>query len=254
MPKRPSRRRQGLPMAISVGIPPVFAVCTAAILAASDLPAPVAWTVVAVLAVVLALAWSRQLRLVGELTEATLADPLTRLLNRSAFQQLLETEMRQRRRGDRHQALLVMDIDNFKSVNDRLGHLGGDMALERLSGVINAAKRNVDHAGRLGGDEFAILLPGTGALEALAFAERIRSRLSSSFDGTAAQITLSIGIAAAPEHGVIPEDLLHAADEAMYSAKAMGRNRCVIYSEEAVNALSPGRDQGRKAPVPASTR
>ena len=179
---------------------------------------------------------------VSFLRRATITDPLTQLLNRRGFQERIEIELARAKRDGTPVVLMVGDIDEFKQINDRLGHLGGDMALERLSGVIARTTRDADAAARLGGDEFAFILPNTTGAEALALAERIRIAAQGSFTGTAAEVTISLGAAEYPADGRTCEELLDAADEAMYEAKALGRNCAVLHAREArEDAVFPGQ-------------
>lgn len=108
------------------------------------------------------------------------------------------------------------------------------MALERVSAVIGRTTRRADAAARLGGEEFAFILPNTSELEAYAFAERLRAATEGSFAGTATELTLSLGIAGFPHHGSTPEALLNAADQAMYAAKALGKNRTALHGAATV--------------------
>jgi len=149
----------------------------------------------------------------------------------------------QRALRDRTPLMLVLgDLDDFKQINDRLGHLGGDMALERVSGVIFRTTRRADAAARLGGEEFAFILPNTSELEAYAFAERLRIATEESFTGTATELTFSLGIAGFPDHGRTPEALLNAADQAMYVAKSLGKNRTALHQAMAADLAGATRD------------
>jgi diguanylate cyclase (GGDEF)-like protein len=174
----------------------------------------------------------RQARLIASLREAVTIDPLTGLLNRKGYEAGMEVELARATRDGSEFALIVADIDDFKAVNDRLGHLGGDMALERVAGGMRQASRGSDIAARLGGDEFAIILPATGAPGALSFAERLRARVRASFAGTAADLRVSLGIAIFPDAGRTAEKLLGAADIAMYRAKELGKDRVALHGEE----------------------
>lgn len=248
--------------ALSVAAPALTAVAgwVVATILATGIPLLGVGVAVVGCAVTIPLA-AHQWRLLSSLRTAADTDALTRLPNRRAFHRLLEAELRQRRDGDKGLSVALIDVDDFKSINDRLGHLGGDMSLERVSSVISACKRRIDLASRLGGDEFALVLPGSGPLEALSVVERIQQRLAESFDKTATKVTLSIGIATAPKHGVSPEELLHAADEAMYVAKGLGKDRAAIYSDEAVRTLRadwgplarPGNRSNGVSPAPVDT-
>ena len=165
---------------------------------------------------------------VDSLRRATITDALTQLLNRRGFQERLEIELARAKRDAAPMVLMIGDVDRFKQINDRLGHLGGDMALERVAGVISRNSRETDVAARVGGDEFAFILPRTSATEALFLAERIRTAIERSFTGTAAGGTISLGAAEYPAHGRTSEELLDAADGALYEAKALGRNRVAL--------------------------
>ena len=184
-----------------------------------------------------------QQRVTAALIKAAHTDPLTGLLNRRAFMRRLEAEMDRAERDGSPLSLVVADLDDFKQINDRLGHLGGDMALERASGQLSRSVRSSDVVARIGGEEFAVLLPDTQPHQARSFAERARLGLEGSFEGTATSVTASFGIASFPDHGDNPEGVLNAADHAMYAAKRAGKNRTVIHGGEAEQMLG--------APVPA---
>jgi diguanylate cyclase (GGDEF)-like protein len=190
------------------------------------------------LALAIAIYYRRQAAMRGSeieiLQKAIVRDPLTGLLNRRGFQERMEVEVQRALRDDSPLMLVVADLDDFKQVNDRLGHLGGDMALERVSAVIGRTTRRADAAARLGGEEFAFILPNTSELEAYAFAERLRTATEGSFAGTATELTLSLGIAGFPHHGSTPEALLNAADQAMYVAKSLGKNRTALHGAATV--------------------
>ena len=165
---------------------------------------------------------------VDSLRRATITDALTQLLNRRGFQERLEIELARAQRDGAPMVLMIGDVDHFKQINDRLGHLGGDMALERVAGVISRNVRETDVTARVGGDEFAFILPRTSATQALFLADRIRTVLERSFAGTATSVTISLGAAEFPAHGRTSEELLDAADMALYEAKALGRNRVAV--------------------------
>jgi diguanylate cyclase (GGDEF)-like protein len=183
---------------------------------------------------------------VAKLEGAVLTDPLTGLLNRRGFDERIEIELERARRDGTPLALVMSDLDWFKEVNDRLGHLGGDMALERVAGVISRTARRSDATARLGGEEFAFVLPNTRRVQGLAMAERVRAGIERSFDGTAVGVTLSLGVAQFPDDGRTAEELLNAADRAMYRAKGQGKNQTVLYDPGWQNP--PPRD----APHPAT--
>jgi diguanylate cyclase (GGDEF)-like protein/putative nucleotidyltransferase with HDIG domain len=167
-------------------------------------------------------------------------DPLTGLRNRREF----EPRLLERLRGIGGVALLVCDLDNFKRINDSLGHEAGDEVLRRFSDVLRNSTRGTDVPTRLGGEEFAILLPGASGNEALAVAERLRLAVRKEFGGFPAAVSVSIGVAASsPELGTAV-DLMRAANRALYAAKRMGRDRCVPYHAETLSLIDDLRDAG----------
>ena len=174
---------------------------------------------------------------VAKLEGAVSTDSLTGLLNRRGFDDRIEIELERARRDGTPLVLVMSDLDWFKEVNDRLGHLGGDMALERVAGVIGRTCRRSDAAARLGGEEFAFVLPSTKRIQGLAMAERVRAGIERSFEGTAVALTLSLGVAQFPEDGRTAEELLNAADRAMYRAKAQGKNQTVLYEASSRDIL-----------------
>jgi len=159
-----------------------------------------------------------------------MSDPLTGLMNRRAFADLA-TRMNRRRVGARSaMALLVLDLDHFKLVNDRHGHEIGDRLLKEFADVAEANVRPSDQLFRMGGEEFCFVLPETSLKDAVEIAERIRSAVAASpveTDRGPASATVSIGIAAT-QFAIDVEVLLAAADAAVYEAKARGRNRVVV--------------------------
>lgn len=163
-------------------------------------------------------------------------DPLTELANRRQFMVRLEDAFARLQRDKTLEVgVLLLDLDHFKDINDRLGHAAGDAVLRRIAAILRNELRQVDTAGRIGGEEFAILLPGSDLAAAAVFAERLRRKIASS---AAAEpdlaVTVSIGIAAmAPSDGQA-EEALWRADTALYRAKAAGRNR----TEEATRSES----------------
>lgn len=166
--------------------------------------------------------------LVAELRRIARHDPLTGLPNRRAIDEALHDEAhRARRLGDSF-AVLMIDADHFKSVNDRFGHAGGDRALQHLAAVMAAQVRDIDRLGRYGGEEFIVLMPATLREEAEAAAQRLRERAAAvpmHLNADPLRLTVSVGLAAWQGEGDTVEALLRRADEALYRAKRNGRNR-----------------------------
>ena len=169
-------------------------------------------------------------------------DPLTGLANRSAFEERLQQEIARVVRYGHPLSLALLDLDDFKRVNDLYGHLAGDDALRRVSRELDGAIRRVDLAARLGGEEFALLLPETDTPEALALVRRLGGAIRlPGADGPA--LTVSAGVATCPAHAALPEALVAAADDALYRAKRAGKDR-------AVAAAGAGRPTGpERAPL-----
>ncbi len=182
-------------------------------------------------------------QLVERLSEAALTDTLTGLKNRLALDQELEAEVERALRSGKPLSLVIGDLDYFKSVNDRLGHRAGDEALVRAGRVLLRHRRAGDSIARTGGEEFTILLPGASEHEAYLVSERMRSAVEQEFGADAVGLTFSFGVATLPDHGRSAHAVLEAADQALYAAKALGRNRCVIFNPEisAIFAPDPGR-------------
>jgi diguanylate cyclase (GGDEF)-like protein len=155
-------------------------------------------------------------------------DGLTQLYNRRAFDEhLAKARAREERQGGRF-AVLLLDVDHFKKLNDTFGHPAGDAALKHTARVLEGHLRQGDEAARYGGEEFAVILPGADAAGALPLAERVRAAIEKShvvFEGARLAVTVSVGVAAWPEDGKELDGLLAAADRALYSAKQEGRNR-----------------------------
>ena len=176
---------------------------------------------------------------VGGLASAARTDVLTGLLNRRGFEEAFELELERARRGGHALSVLVGDLDNFKQINDRFGHHVGDVALARASDVLDGRKRRIDTVARLGGEEFALIVPEADDHAAYMLAERLRTSLRDAFKGESVPVTISFGVATFPSHGESYETLLGTADDALYAAKELGRDRTVIYSKEVVGILTP---------------
>ena len=160
------------------------------------------------------------------LEDLAIHDPLTRVLNARAFTDRLVQELDRSRRYHRPLALLYLDLDDFKRVNDSHGHQTGDAVLRLVADSISKAVRQADVVGRLGGDEFAVLMPETDAEVADGAAVRLAAGLRTVFKGTPA-VTASIGVVSCTAATATTDDLLRRADQAMYEAKRAGKDRVV---------------------------
>lgn len=172
------------------------------------------------------------LRLRETLRSQSIRDPLTGLFNRRYMEESLDREIRRAMRGHEAVAVIMVDVDHFKSFNDDYGHEAGDLLLRDLGALFKANLRGGDIACRYGGEEFVLILPEASIATARHRAGQIRaaaSHLSVTHRGQVLRpATLSMGVAAFPEHGDARESLLAAADEALYAAKNGGRNRVVV--------------------------
>jgi len=200
-----------------------------------------------------------------ETERSAVTDSLTGLYNRRFFRSTFEREVRRGHRYGVMLSLIMLDLDGFKQVNDEYGHLFGDLVLRRVAKLVRRAIRESDTASRYGGEEFAIILPETDRLGSYAVAERIRCRIESAFaqrptGGRPVTMTVSGGIAAYPEDGIDLTEMLLRADEALYRAKALGKNRISLHhSERRASVRYPARKSARvelasgpgSGPVPA---
>jgi diguanylate cyclase (GGDEF)-like protein len=171
-------------------------------------------------------------------------DPLTGLPNKRSFHDRIDAELRRAAREYYSVAVVVMDLDRFKQINDTWGHAVGDEALVKLSEHLSAELRAGDFAGRMGGDEFMLALVRADAHSA----ERVLSRLRASLDHTTIgpageRLGFSAGIAEFPRHARTRDDLLRAADTALYWGKTEGRGHSLIYRPERGDALSPQKSE-----------
>jgi diguanylate cyclase (GGDEF)-like protein len=181
-----------------------------------------------VVAIVVRAIAARNQELVDRLAVEASHDPLTGLLNRRGFDERFAVERARAEREGSSTAIVMLDIDHFKKINDEHGHDVGDEVLRWLAQQLTEQARTIDLVGRAGGEEFIVLLPRSGTDAALAFAERVRTTVESGDPGIGkgARVTLSAGaVAATPP--IDAQRLLEVADQAMYQAKRGGRNRTV---------------------------
>ncbi|TVO70556.1 EAL domain-containing protein [Sedimenticola selenatireducens] len=168
------------------------------------------------------------------LEELSVRDPLTHLYNRRKFELFLDYEVDRASRHDRQFCLIMIDLDNFKHINDTYGHPIGDMALQKLAHLLQQQTRKTDVLARLGGDEFAMLLPETEFERGLAFAEKLRHALANSaleLPDCKIRISASFGVVSYPQNGDEVENLNIAMDVAMYKAKRNGKNCVAVLGE-----------------------
>ncbi|EHQ52172.1 PAS/PAC/GAF sensor-containing diguanylate cyclase [Ectothiorhodospira sp. PHS-1] len=171
-------------------------------------------------------------RMEQELREMATTDHLTGLANRRHFLERMREEiLRMDRNPDHQAAVMMLDLDHFKRVNDTHGHSAGDTVLRHFASLLRYCLRKSDFAGRMGGEEFAVLLPDTDLQATVALAERLRKRIARipvRADELEIPITVSIGITALSERDILPDHALQRADEALYRAKNAGRNRVEV--------------------------
>jgi diguanylate cyclase (GGDEF)-like protein len=172
-------------------------------------------------------------------------DPLTELPNQRAMIATIDQELERGRRYGRQCALLFIDLDHFKKVNDMHGHLVGDSVLQEVSAVLRTTHRNVDALGRWGGEEFVAVLPEVDAQSAMIVADRIREGIAAhAFQSAQCSFTCSIGVAGYPDDADSRDKLIDAADRAMYGAKHLGRNQVRAASDPWVSPLEHDLDSG----------
>jgi len=166
-----------------------------------------------------------------EIYQLATHDALTEMYNRRHFIETVEREIARAMRHQRALAMCIIDVDLFKPINDRYGHISGDHVLKQIASLVRRHVRNDDAAARIGGEEFAVLLPECGAGAAYGFAERLREAVEAVVfrpGGEAQRITVSIGIATLTPERDTCSRMMAAADAALYRAKSEGRNRVCI--------------------------
>ena len=191
-------------------------------------------------------------RMNEQLLRLSLTDALTELDNRRNLQERLQEMYEHSARLTEPLAVVMTDIDKFKSVNDTYGHHAGDEVLKQIAKLLKGEAREIDRVGRFGGEEFMMLLPGTTVDEAVQFAERVRIATEAhtfTFEGGTLQRTASFGVAAWPHTRLQNCDsLVRAADDALYVAKETGRNRVVCFDSDDFNAHTKANDGDGKQP------
>ena len=176
--------------------------------------------------------------LIELLADRATRDSLTGLPNRRGHHDRIEQELERARRHDLPLSIVLADIDDFKSLNDQFGHRKGDDALIAFGALVTSELRGADMVSRVGGEEFAIVLPHVDERGALVTAERLRRAVRAGLvapDGRS--LSASFGVASFPQHGGDPEVLLDHADQAMYAAKHLGRDRTVVFSHGLLQSL-----------------
>jgi diguanylate cyclase (GGDEF)-like protein len=182
-------------------------------------------------------------------------DQFTGVANRLYFQLRFESEIRRTENYRQALALLMLDIDEFKIINDTHGHYAGDVVIKKMAEIVKKNTRSSDLVGRFGGDEFMVLITSTTEDQAVSFAEHLREKISTtdiSIPGTEVRvrITISGGLAIFPSHGQSTAELFRAADDALYASKRQGRNRVLLATSVGLDGgIAKGTDADREAPV-----
>jgi diguanylate cyclase (GGDEF)-like protein len=191
----------------------------------------------------------------AELETLATRDPLTGLFNRREFVRLAEEELARARRNHSALSLLMIDLDHFKTINDRFGHPAGDDVLRNVAELMARSVRQTDRVARFGGEEFMLLLPDTSAADALHLANKLRHKLADTpIASIGAPVTASMGLACMPAGKTLALDtLLRQTDRALYQAKHMGRNRTVVAPlelETLASAHHPSTTHKTNTPAP----
>ena len=208
-----------------------------------------------VVGILVALLRQRLDALIERLSDAARTDALTGLLNRRGFDEVLDLELARAERASSTCSLILCDLDHFKRVNDAYGHPEGDKVLERFAKILHRAKRRIDSVARIGGEEFALVLPDTDEHGAFVSAERMRRLAREAFADYRMPLTVSFGMASYPRHGADADALVSAADQALYAAKQLGRDRSAIFRPEVTarikgaHAEHMGRSDGHLSAV-----
>jgi diguanylate cyclase (GGDEF)-like protein len=178
------------------------------------------------------------IRLREALRIQSVRDALTGLYNRRYLEEMLDREVRRASRSEQSLGVLMIDLDHFKRFNDTHGHEAGDAVLRETGSLLAAGVRAEDFVCRYGGEEFVVILPTADAAAARARAERLRTRMRELTiihrGSSLGMVTISVGVAAFPQHGMSPKDLMAAADAALYQAKRGGRDRVELATAQPV--------------------
>jgi diguanylate cyclase (GGDEF)-like protein len=174
--------------------------------------------------------------LLQQTRELSISDGLTGLYNQMHFFELLDLETKKSQRYNMSYSLIIFDVDHFKNYNDSHGHQLGSQTLKGIAAIMKKKFRATDILAKYGGDEFVIILPQTDKVGAYLAAERLREAVEKqAFPGAETQpqkkITISIGLASYPEHGMTDDEILNHADKSLYFAKESGRNRTIIFND-----------------------
>jgi diguanylate cyclase (GGDEF)-like protein len=169
----------------------------------------------------------------ASLREQAIRDPLTQLHNRRFLDESIEQEFHHAKRASEPLSIILLDIDNFKLINDTYGHAVGDACLVAMADLLQGYVRRSDISCRYGGEEFMLVLPATSLEGATQFAEKLRqivARKAFIVDGQELRFTISLGIASYPAHGEASNEIINKADDALYISKRLGRNRATVWS------------------------
>jgi diguanylate cyclase (GGDEF)-like protein len=175
-------------------------------------------------------------------------DSLTGAMSRRSFREQTNREIARAKRHSAHLSCALIDVDHFKSINDRYGHGVGDVVLQRVVSICKSELRASDYIGRIGGEEFAVIFPETALMPAFDVAERLRKAIEAAIievSGQKIRVTASIGVAEGSGAGRTTDLLLQHADVAMYEAKLAGRNRVIRYAKDEIKSAPVGVESGQ---------
>jgi diguanylate cyclase (GGDEF)-like protein len=173
------------------------------------------------------------LALQAQLRQQVIHDPLTSLYNRRYLDEMFDRELARAERHAQPISVILIDVDYFKSINDKYGHLAGDEVLRIFGDIIKHHSRGSDICCRYGGEEFLLVLPNMSEQQAYARAEQLRVAIEDTpivFSASDIRVTASSGVATFPQHGRTKDELIAASDRALYAAKAAGRNQVKRYT------------------------